>query len=219
MTARRLIASNWFQSMWGNRVQIATDRDNQEQYDTTAGGSRISTGIPESLGKGGVIRLVDDPHKTDEAESDLVRGNVIRAYDEIWRTRENDPKAGAEVIIMQRQAQDDLSGHVVEDDGVVHLCLPCEYEARRHCTTVVGFSDPRTEEGELLWPERFNKEWCATQKHKVGSYAWAAQYQQLPSPRGGGIVKSTGGKSGRRLRSKTAGLTMLDVYAFRHGRS
>ncbi|MBV8458412.1 MAG: hypothetical protein JO122_17560 [Acetobacteraceae bacterium] len=93
---------------------ISKDRDNQEQYDTTAGGSRISTGIPESLGKGGMIRMIDDPHKTDEAESELVRGGVIRAYDEVWRTRSNDPQEGVEVIIMQRLAEGDLSGHLLE---------------------------------------------------------------------------------------------------------
>lgn len=175
-----------------NQAVIASncrDRDNQEQYDTTAGGSRISTGIPESLGKGGVIRVVDDPHKTDEVESDLVREGVIKAYDEIWRTRENDPNAGAEVIIMQRQAENDLSGHVLEDGDVVHLCLPAEYDPGRHCTTVIGFSDPRTEDGELLWPARFGADWADTQKKRVGEFAWAGQYQQLPAPRGGGVIK------------------------------
>jgi hypothetical protein len=73
VTARRLIASPWFQQRWGDRVVISKDRDNQEQYDTTAGGSRISTGIPESLGKGGMIRMIDDPHKTQEAESELAQ--------------------------------------------------------------------------------------------------------------------------------------------------
>ena len=82
MTARRLIGSDWFQERWGKRVVITEDRDNQGQYDTTAGGSRISTGIPESLGKGGAIRIIDDPHKTDEVESETVRSGVIRAYDE-----------------------------------------------------------------------------------------------------------------------------------------
>lgn len=189
VTARRLIASHWFQSMWGDRVQIAKDRDNQEQYDTTAGGSRISTGIPESLGKGGMIRIVDDPHKTDEIESTVVRAQVIKNYDEIWRTRSNDPGAGSEVIIMQRQAENDISGHVLEDDDVVHLCLPVEYDPGRHCVTVIGFEDPRRLPGELLWPDRFDAKWVAQQKAKIGPYAWACQYDQFPQPRGGGIIQ------------------------------
>lgn len=189
VTARRLIASNWYQRNWGHLVAITKDRDNQEQYDTTAGGSRISTGIPESLGKGGAIRIIDDPHKTDEVESDRVREGVIRAYDEIWRTRANDPGSGAEVVIMQRQAENDLSGHLLEENDVVHLCLPLEYDIQRHCATPIGFSDPRKEDGELLWPQRFDQKWVEVQKKAVGDYAWAAQYLQSPQPRGGGLIK------------------------------
>ncbi len=51
--------------------------------------------------------------------------------------------------------------------------------------------DPRTEEHELLWPERFSR--AAIDELKIqfravgGSYAEAAQLQQRPVPRGGGL--------------------------------
>lgn len=189
VTARRLIGSRWYQDLWGDRVQMAKDRDSQEQYDTTAGGSRISTGIPESLGKGGVIKLIDDPHKTDDVESDLVRAATIRAYDEVWSSRSNDPAASAEVIVMQRLGQIDLSEHVLTRGDVVHLCLPAEYDPRRHCTTSIGWSDPREEEGQPLWPERFTAKWMEQQAIDQGPFAWASQYMQSPVPRGGGIIK------------------------------
>lgn len=190
VTARRLIGSQWLQERWGDRVLIAKDRDNADQYDTLAGGSRISTGIPESLGKGGAIRLIDDPHKTDEVESDVVRAAVIRAYDEVWRTRSNDPVYGAEVVVMQRLAEGDLSGHLRGERDVVHLMLPLEYDSRRHCHTVIGFDDPRQKEGELLWPERYDQKWVRMQRNLVGPHAFSGQYQQAPTARGGGIIKS-----------------------------
>ena len=191
VTARRLIGSTWFQQRWGKHVIIAKDRDNQEQYDTEAGGSRISTGIPESLGKGGMIRIIDDPHKTAEVESLAVIEGQIRAYNEVWRTRANDPNDGAEVIIMQRQGEGDLSGFLLENEGedIVHLCLPATLESDRRCVTVIGFEDPRDEDGEPLWPERFGVDWCAQQESRVGAFAWAGQYQQRPAPRGGGIIR------------------------------
>jgi predicted phage terminase large subunit-like protein len=191
VTTRRLIGTPWYQQRWGHRVIIASDRDNQEQYDTEAGGSRISTGIPESLGKGGAIRIIDDPHKTAEVESlDVIEGQ-IRAYNEVWRTRANDPRESAEVIMMQRQGEGDLSGFLLENEGddIVHLCLPARYESDRCCVTVIGFEDPREEDGEPLWPERFNDEWLAQQERGVNPYAWAGQYQQRPAPRGGGIIR------------------------------
>lgn len=194
VTARRLIASEWFQRLWGGRVRVAKDRDNAERYDTTAGGSRISTGIPESLGKGGMIKLLDDVHKSDEVESDKVRDQVIRNYREIWQTRSNDPLNSAEVLIMQRQAEDDLSGFWLNQyaDDVVHLCIPAWYESDRHCTTYVHgvefWSDPREKEGEGFWPQRYPPSYRSTDE-ALGDFPFAGQIQQRPEPRGGGIIK------------------------------
>ncbi len=209
VTARRLIGSNWYQRLWGDRVKIAKDRDNQERYDTTAGGSRINTGIPESLGKGGMIRLLDDPHKTTEVESETVRGGVIRAYKEIWSTRSNDPDLGAEVMIMQRQAEDDLSGYWLENYGheMVHLCIPAWHESDRAAVTFVDmrgqvyspplpktfegetfWEDPRETDGESFWPERYGP-WQRGVDEALGPFAFAGQVQQRPEPRGGGIIK------------------------------
>ncbi len=189
VTARRVIDQPWFQARWGDRVKIVKNQDNQEQYSLTQGGYRISTGIPESIGKGGLIRVVDDPHKPDEVESKLVIATQIQAYNEVWRTRSNDPKGGAEVIIMQRLGEDDLSGHILaNDDDFTHLYLPCRYEPDRQCITQWG-SDPRTRDGELLWPGRYDDAWATLQAEKLGAYGWAGQYQQRPEPRGGGIIK------------------------------
>jgi len=189
VTARRLIASDWFQTLWGDRVVIAEDRDNQIQYDTTAGGSRISTGIPESLGRGGVIRLIDDPHKPDDPESELIIDSQIKAYKEVWQTRSNDPSAGAEVIIMQRLGDRDLSGHILDTGDVVHLCLPAEYDPQRHCVTTLPWSDPRSTDAEPIWPERIPSRELRLIRERLGPYAWAGQFQQSPEPRGGGVIK------------------------------
>lgn len=49
--------------------------------------------------------------------------------------------------------------------------------------------DPRTEDGELLFPDRFPPKQVAELKKTLGSYASAGQLQQRPTPRGGGIFK------------------------------
>ena len=89
---------------------------------------------------------------------------------------------------MQRCHQQDLSGHLLEQGGFEHLCLPVEYEGPGR-TTVIGFADPRQEHGELLWPERFGPMEIETLKVSLGSYAAAGQLQQRPSPAGGGLFK------------------------------
>ncbi len=51
------------------------------------------------------------------------------------------------------------------------------------------WEDPRTEDGELAWPERFPAEICKELERDKGPYAWASQYLQTPEPRGGSIIK------------------------------
>ena len=121
----------------------------------------------------------------------VARENVIRAYKEIWATRSNDPNMGAEVLIMQRQAENDLSGYWLESyDDVIHYCVPAEFDGSRRCRTVLGWSDPREEDGQSYWPARFTSVYWAKKKIELGPYAWAGQFQQIPAPRGGGIIKS-----------------------------
>ena len=103
-------------------------------------------------------------------------------------TRVNDPRSAAKVVVMQRCHQRDLSGHLLEQGGWEHLCLPAEYEGPGRVTSI-GFSDPRTEPGELLWAERFGPEELESLKRSLGSYAAAGQLQQRPSPSGGGLIK------------------------------
>ena len=59
--------------------------------------------------------------------------------------------------------------------------------------TLVYSQDPRTEEDELLWPERYDEEAVRTLKVQMmvegGEYAVAGQLQQRPVPREGGMFK------------------------------
>jgi predicted phage terminase large subunit-like protein len=132
---------------------------------------------------------VDDPHNVNEAESDTVRHSVLDWWDTVMSTRLNDPKTGARVIVMQRVHETDLSGHVLAQGGYEHLCLPAEYEEGRSIITSIGWSDPRTVAGELLWSERFGEAEMGALKRSMGSYAAAGQLQQRPAPAEGGLFK------------------------------
>jgi hypothetical protein len=103
-------------------------------------------------------------------------------------TRLNDPKTGARVVVMQRVHASDLSGSILEHGGWDHLVLPAEYEGEKK-TTSIGWSDPRTEPLELLWPDRFGRPELDELKKSLGSYAAAGQLQQRPSPAEGGLFK------------------------------
>lgn len=192
---RRLMQSDWYKQRWGDRFQFTGDQNLKTRFDNTKNGYRISTSVDGQLtGEGGDILVVDDPHNVREAESALVRQGVLDWYDQALQTRLNDPKTGRMIVIMQRVHENDLSGHILANElgDWDHLCLPARYEKSFpfQVKSSLGFKDPRTEEGELLWPDRFGEPELARLEKAMGSYAAAGQLQQRPSPKGGTILKA-----------------------------
>lgn len=192
---RRLVESPWYQHFWGEHVQITGDQSTKTRFDLSAGGYRLATSVGGALtGEGGSIIVIDDPHNSVEMESEAVLYNTIEWFDRSISTRLNNPKDGAIIVVMQRLSEADLSGHIIEQaiGDWTHLMLPMRYEperARLLYPTVIGWSDPRTEEGELLTPERFDEQATSLLERQLGPYGAAGQLQQRPEPKGGGILK------------------------------
>lgn len=184
---RQLIQSEWYQHLWGDVYQLATDQNTKSRYENDKLGHRISTSVGGvGTGEGGDVILIDDPHKTDEIESDVERQNVIEWHDGTISSRFNDPSTGVEVIVMQRLHESDLAGHVLAEGDWVHLCLPAEYDPKH---PFMWPDDPRSEPGELLWPDRFGRESLDKLKARLGSYRAAGQLQQIPTAREGDLLK------------------------------
>ena len=197
LKCRRLVESPWYQANWGDRFQLTGDQNAKQRFENNKSGYRLATSVGgTATGEGGDRIVVDDPHNVNEAESELVRRGVLEWWDQVMSTRLNDPKRGTKVIVMQRVHEADLAGHVLTQGGYEHLCLPAEYEGPTRCT-VIGWSDPRDEPGQLLWAERFGPDEIQALKRSMGSYAAAGQLQQRPAPAEGGASSSaTGGSTG-----------------------
>lgn len=188
--SRRLIQSGWYRGRWGHVFRLMADQNQKARYENDQTGYRIATSVGGTgTGEGGDVIILDDPHKADEAESDTERENVIDWLDGTISTRFNDPASGVEVLVMQRLHEQDATGHMLEQGGWTHLCLPAEYEPSH---PFVWPDDPRVEAGDLLWPDHFGIAELAELKTKLGSYRAAGQLQQRPAPAEGGIFKLTG---------------------------
>lgn len=193
LKCRRILDSPWYRQNWGNVFRLTGDQNQKSRFENDKTGFRMAAGVGGGqTGEGGDRIVVDDPIKALDAYSDLARKQVIDWWDETMSTRAN-AKTSARVIIMQRLHELDLAGHILErmrDGGeqYEHLCLPAEYEPKKYVTSI-GWKDPRTEEGELLWPERFDAGWITDLKVALGSYGAAGQLQQQPAPAGGGLFK------------------------------
>jgi len=189
---RHLIQSHWYQERWADRFQLSGDQNQKIRFENDKMGQRIATSIDGvGTGEGGDGILIDDPHNIKKIESDTDRESKIQWADEVMPSRLNDPKRGFIIVIMQRSHERDLTGHfIAKNAGYEHLCLPMEYSENR-VRTSIGFEDPRSEPGELLCEERFDRKATDNLKRDLGPSAYAAQYDQRPTPKKGGIIDTT----------------------------
>lgn len=190
---KSLLLNESYQNHWPH-TRLSSDEKNIDKWSTTQAGFRIATSIGgRVLGERGDRLILDDPNNIVRMEGLAEIDKVIQFLTEILPTRINDPLTSAIVVIMQRLHERDASGHIISAElGYEHLMLPMFYEKERHCKTCIGFEDWRTEEDELLWPERFPRHYLETDLLKNlrsygGEYAVAGQMQQRPVPRRGGM--------------------------------
>lgn len=189
---RQLIESPWYQGLWGDRFKLASDSNTIGRFTNDKGGERLITSVGSAAtGEGGNIIVADDPNAADEALSEATTESTIDWWDGTMSTRLNDPKTGVFIVVQQRLGEDDLTGHILSKDqgDWTHLVLPMHYEGARSFVTSIGWKDPRTEEGELLWPERFGEAEVKSLERSLGPFKAAGQLEQRPEPAGGGVIK------------------------------
>ena len=201
LKCRRLIESPWYQERWGGRVKLSSDQNAKGFFDNTAGGYRIATSVGASAtGRGGSILVCDDPNNAKDGESEVKRDSTNQWHSQVWSTRLNDAKKDVRIIVQQRIHDQDVSGYILGQEGAeewVKLILPNEFESSRKSRTIIlpstngkVWEDPRTQEMDLLCTARFGEKETDRYKKELGSYGYAGQYQQRPSPEGGGIIKT-----------------------------
>lgn len=186
---RDLIGSQWYQERF--HVTISKRVDGTDKFENTAGGYRYCFGTGGSIGgQGGDYLIIDDPLEISKANSKAERERVNYTYDNAISMRGNDPKTVKKILIMQRLHDEDLCGHILAS-GVEWetLVLPAEWEGVERFHSSIGLKDPRTEENELLWPERIGRKEIEILKLPLSSIGVAGQFQQRPTPLVGAIFK------------------------------
>lgn len=197
--SRRLIKSKWFQTRWP--LELAEDQDTKNYVENMKGGYRYVTGTDGSVTGFGANTIVQDDPNSVRDSSEIMLENALSFYNEVLPTRFNNFKTGKMIVCQQRTHEMDISGWILanQKDEFTCLILPMEFEESRRCITVplkstngLPWQDPRTEEGELLWPERFGQRELKQLKTALASeYAISGQLQQRPAPTEGGMIKKS----------------------------
>lgn len=187
LDSRAVMQSPWYREVFP-ALQIAKDQNEKHKLATTQHGHRIATSVGgTATGEGGGFLIMDDPHTPAQAMSDGQRQAAIDWFDQTFASRLDDKRKGCMVVVMQRLHADDLTGHLLDKGGWEQLCLPAI--AERSICHDFGAIQHRRKQGTLLHPKREGKEQLTRIQQELGSYAFAAQYQQNPLPSDVGMVR------------------------------
>jgi hypothetical protein len=170
-----------------------SNRQAVHDFTTTDQGTRMATSVGGVLtGRGADLILIDDPMKPDEALSETRRKAVNDWYDNTLLSRLNDKNNGSIIIIMQRLHQDDLVGHVLEQEDWDVLSFPAiaDKDETHLIENPFGTRLFKRNAGDALHPERESLTIYQTIRQTIGEYNFTSQYQQNPSPPGGAMVKT-----------------------------
>lgn len=178
---RELIRSPEYQEIFP-AVHLRDDSQAKDEWRTKEGGVMYAVGSGGTItgfgagkvreGFGGAI-IIDDPHKADEARSDVVRNGVIDWFQNTLESRCNSPHTPI-IVIMQRLHERDLAGWLADGGNGE------EWEVVK----LKALQD----DGTALWPEKHSVE-RLKQMQQANPHTFAGQYQQAPSPGDGNIFK------------------------------
>ena len=189
LDCRAVIETDWYRRIFPG-TRLHSDKNSVGEFMTTQRGGRLSTSVGGTLtGRGGNIIILDDPHKADEGVlSETKREGAKDWFRNTLSSRLDNKKEDAIILIQQRPHEDDLAGYLLETGNWAHLNLPAIAEEPQNIPIGLNRFYQR-QIGDLLHPERESQHELAVLKSMLGSYNFAAQYQQRPAPMGGGLVK------------------------------
>ncbi|MBC2667199.1 phage terminase large subunit [Novosphingobium flavum] len=183
-----VMQSAWYREAFPGTV-IAQKRSANYDFETTRRGGRLSTSVGGTLtGRGGDIIIMDDVIKPEEANSETTRTFVNGWFRSTLSSRLDDKSRGTMLCVMQRLHEDDLAGMLLESGGWEHLTLAAIAEVDM-TIPLTRRRVHRRKAGELLHPAREPLPVLMELKAAMGSYAFAAQYQQDPVPALGNVIR------------------------------
>lgn len=190
LATRRLVESEWYGNTFG--MHVAEDDGGKVGFSLdTLGSLKAVTVGGKTTGFRGDTFLIDDPINVLDANSTVKRAEALEWFREAAQSRVNDAAHSAIVVIMQRVHEEDVAALAMRM-GYESLVIPMRWDESYRKTTSIGWTDPRTTQDELAFPERFPKEWVDRMEDDdtgVGAYAFAAQFQQNPVPRKGAMFQ------------------------------
>jgi len=191
--AKQIFRSEAFNKLFGGIIRkmhgkdIELIKDLTDDWENNFGGKYFCTSV---MGQATAyhfhVLVFDDAMNAAIADSDTKRETSNRMHDFTFPTRKINKAIAPSVYVGQRLHDNDTIGHVMKkDEPYYYLCLPAEESSRISPPALrANYVDG------LLDPIRLNRTVLAKSKRDLGSYAYSGQFNQNPSPEGGGMIKT-----------------------------
>jgi len=185
---RMLMMRPWYQEAFPD-ARINPKKAGEGEFELLGGGFRLATSTGGILtGRGADLIIIDDPMKPQDALSETMRMNANNWVDSTLMTRLDDKQRGQMVLIMQRLHEEDTTGYLLEKGGWVHRSFPAIALEDEHWQISSGKVHTR-KAGALLHPTREPQQVLDDLRRDLGQMNFSAQYQQMPVPIDGNILK------------------------------
>jgi hypothetical protein len=176
---RTIMQTDEYSAMFDTKLR--SDATAKGKWITEDGGSYTAVGVGGALtGRGFKIGIIDDPFKNrEEADSPVTRESRYNWYRSTFYTRQEG--ASMIVFILTRWHEDDLAGRVLRDSEIARINgEPYDNWDIISYKALATENDDHRQEGEALWPAKFNVEKLLTMRTTMGGYEFSALYQQTP---------------------------------------
>lgn len=183
--SRDIIRSDKFKRYFPDII-LKKDQDGKTHYKNENGGERYATSVTGSItGFHAHLLIVDDPLNPKEAASDVERERANEFMDITLSTRKVNKSVTPTILVMQRLHQGDCTGNwLSKDKKIKHICLPGELSR----DVKPEYLKEKYVDG-LMNATRLTKNDLKELRTNLGSYGYAGQIMQTPTPLDGGIWK------------------------------
>ncbi len=187
LDCRKVLQSNWYKQITNTSIRYGENE--KTKFTTMNNGYRFATSTNGTLtGEGGNVIIVDDPQNPAKIHSKNEREKVNRWFDSVLSSRLNDKNNGKIIVVMQRLHHEDLTAYLLGKSTSQWqvLSIPAiEEESRTYKLNNKSYI--YRQNGDILHENRENIRAVRDVQNEMGSYIFAAQYQQKPLKESGVI--------------------------------
>jgi hypothetical protein len=196
---RRILEHPLYKDRWCDpknedyfRYSLATDSNTKKRIDNDMNGYILGCSpTSKVLGTGYTVAILDDILDSEESNNPNMIKGVNDWFTQTFLNRSNDVNNDVIILVMQRLAENDITGYIMEtygDQGWFLLSLPAKYIPEKTFVSPIKFNDIRKVRNELLDPHRLPDSFLSAQAKNPIIYN--TRYQQDPTATGdGNLIK------------------------------